>query len=32
MNIKPDCLVCLYNQALKTTKLLGENNGPKKSK
>ena len=22
MNIKPDCLVCLYNQALKTTKLL----------
>ena len=23
MNIKPDCLVCLYNQALKTTKLLG---------
>ena len=25
MNIKPDCLVCLYNQALKTTKLLGLN-------
>ena len=23
MNIKPDCLVCLYNQALKTTKVLG---------
>ena len=23
MNIKPDCLVCIYNQALKTTKLLG---------
>ncbi len=23
MNIKADCLVCLYNQALKTTKLLG---------
>ncbi|NPA55015.1 MAG: DUF89 family protein [Epsilonproteobacteria bacterium] len=23
MNIKPDCLVCLYNQALKTTKSLG---------
>ena len=23
MNIKPDCLVCLYNQALKTTKILG---------
>jgi len=23
MNIKPDCLVCLYNQALKTNKLLG---------
>jgi len=23
MNIKPDCLVCLYNQALKTSKLLG---------
>jgi len=22
MNIKPDCLVCLYNQALKTSKLL----------
>ena len=22
MNIKPDCLVCIYNQALKTTKLL----------
>jgi uncharacterized protein with ATP-grasp and redox domains len=22
MNIKPDCLVCLFNQALKTTKLL----------
>ena len=22
MNIKPDCLVCLYNQALKTTKIL----------
>jgi len=23
MNIKPDCLVCIYNQALKTNKLLG---------
>ena len=23
MNIKPGCLVCLYNQALKTSKLLG---------